>query len=71
MIDSATTSGRSERMAATALRLTAVSRRLTAERGLNGFTIEEALRRGRDLAAHLLQLLPVQGQGRHRHGRDR
>ncbi|TFB85282.1 TetR family transcriptional regulator [Cryobacterium algoricola] len=41
MIDSATTPGRSDRMAATALRLTAVSRRLTAERGLNGFTIEE------------------------------
>lgn len=28
-------------MAATASRLTALSRRLTAERGLNGFTIEE------------------------------
>ena len=41
MIHSAITPRRSDRMAATALRLTAVSRRLTAERGLNGFTIEE------------------------------
>ena len=41
MIHSAITPRRSDRMAATALRLTAVSRRLTAERGLNGFTVEE------------------------------
>ena len=41
MIHSAITPRRSDRMAATALRLTAVSRRLTAEHGLNGFTIEE------------------------------
>jgi len=34
-------STRSERMAATESRLSAVSRRLTAERGLNGFTVEE------------------------------
>ncbi|WP_395638673.1 TetR family transcriptional regulator [Pseudolysinimonas sp.] len=32
---------RSERKVATASRLTALARRLTAERGLNGFTIEE------------------------------
>lgn len=42
MPDSAITSNRlSERMAATAARLTTVSRRLTAAHGLNGFTIEE------------------------------
>lgn len=34
-------SGRTERMAATASRLTSLSRRLTAERGLTGFTIEQ------------------------------
>ncbi|MFB9958109.1 TetR family transcriptional regulator [Agromyces bracchium] len=41
MSESATPTKRSERMAATASRITALSRRLTAERGLNGFTIEE------------------------------
>lgn len=41
-MQSATSSNRlSDRMAATAARLTTVSRRLTAARGLNGFTIEE------------------------------
>lgn len=42
MVQSATASTRlSDRMAATAARLTTVSRRLTAAQGLNGFTIEE------------------------------
>lgn len=41
MSQSAITSRRSERKAATASLLTALARRLTAERGLNGFTIEE------------------------------
>ena len=35
------TSGRTERMAATASRLTSLSRRWTAERGLSGFTIDQ------------------------------
>ncbi len=37
--------GRSERMAATAARVTTVARRLTAERGLTGFTVEEVCER--------------------------
>src|SRR5258708_34354312 len=41
MSQSAISTRRTERMAATASRLTTLSRRLTAERGLNGFTIEE------------------------------
>jgi len=41
MTDSATTTRAAERKQATASRLSTVSRRLTAERGLNGFTIEE------------------------------
>ncbi len=42
VMQSATSTNRlSERMAATATRLTTVSRRLTAAQGLNGFTIEE------------------------------
>lgn len=41
MNDSATVSRAAERRLATSARLTAESRRLTAERGLNGFTIEE------------------------------
>ena len=41
MPQSATTSRRTERKAATASRLTTLARRLTAERGLSGFTIEE------------------------------
>ncbi|WP_172979887.1 TetR/AcrR family transcriptional regulator [Agromyces agglutinans] len=41
MSESAIASGRTARMAATASRITAVSRRLTAVRGLNGFTIEQ------------------------------
>jgi len=41
MTDSATTTRAAERKQATAKRLSTVSRRLTAERGLNGFTIEE------------------------------
>jgi AcrR family transcriptional regulator len=41
MSQSAIFSRRSERKVATASRLTTLARRLTAERGLNGFTIEE------------------------------
>lgn len=41
MNDSAIISRAAERRLATSARLTAESRRLTAERGLNGFTIEE------------------------------
>jgi len=41
MTESAITARASERKQATASRLTAVSRRLTADRGLSGFTIEE------------------------------
>ena len=41
MNESAIVSRAAERKLATAARLTAESRRLTAERGLNGFTIEE------------------------------
>ena len=41
MIESATTTRAIERRQATAARLTALCRRLTAERGLHGFTIEE------------------------------
>lgn len=39
--NSATSNRREKRMLATATRLTSVARRLTAERGLNGFTVEE------------------------------
>ncbi len=41
MSQSAIISGRTERKAATASRLTSISRRWTAERGLSGFTIEQ------------------------------
>jgi AcrR family transcriptional regulator len=41
MQESAISDRRQKRMVETASRLTSVSRRLTAERGLNGFTIEE------------------------------
>ena len=41
MIQSATTSRAADRKQATSSRLTALCRQLTAERGLNGFTIEE------------------------------
>ncbi|MET0885323.1 MAG: TetR family transcriptional regulator [Mycetocola sp.] len=41
MSDSAISNRRERRMAQTAARLTSVARRLTAERGLNGFTVEE------------------------------
>lgn len=41
VIDSATPTRLSERMAATASSITSLSRRLTADHGLNGFTIEE------------------------------
>ncbi|MET4636808.1 TetR family transcriptional regulator [Mycetocola sp. 2940] len=41
MPDSANTNRREKRMLATASRLTSVARRLTAERGLSGFTVEE------------------------------
>ena len=41
MPDSATTSRAVERRQETARQLTSVARRLTAERGLNGFTVEE------------------------------
>ena len=41
MTDSATLNRREKRKQETAFRLTSVSRRLTAERGLAGFTIEE------------------------------
>ncbi len=41
MSQSAISTRRSERKAATASRLTTLARRLTAERGLSGFTIEE------------------------------
>ena len=42
MIDSATTSRAAERRQQTAHQLSSVCRRLTAERGLSGFTVEEA-----------------------------
>ncbi|WFR67853.1 hypothetical protein P9139_05470 [Curtobacterium flaccumfaciens] len=56
-----------ERTRALRRRMIVEARRSTVEHGLHGFTIEQLLRDGRGVPAHVLQPLRVEGRRRARH----